>query len=174
MTDTLNKDVSKWTEDTYTQLYNNIKSHLKLQDASFSIFDETKKMEMEDIDDLIYEYQSREDDQNFNVLHLNVITQTSPITAQQRTALNNQATHPQQRQHPLVLHQSHTPEAEMISNLMFGVDIMQPPISPQQQRVLSIPPFLSDPESTIKPYVYFYCDAPFISMAGLHFKHKLM
>ena len=183
MTYMLNKDVSKWTEHTYSQLYSDIKSHLKLQDTLFSILDETKEMEMDDIDDLIGEYQSREDDPNFNTLHLNVITQTSqaaespifpPIPPPEK-APNSQVTHPQQQQHQPVSHQSRASTDNQNFNLM------QPPISHQQherynthkqyidghsaliQEVPSNLALLHDPESPPKLYVYSYFDVPFIS-----------
>ena len=126
MTYLLDKDINTWTVNTYHQLYNDIKSHLKLDNILFSILDETKEIEMDDIDDLIEEYQSREDDPNFNTLHLNIITATpqAPFTPQQQIETppnpypvpipvppsNNQQTQSRPNR-------SHTPTAEILNDL---------------------------------------------------------
>ena len=59
----------------YIQLQNDIKSNFNLQQL-FTINNQSGEVEMDDIDDLINEYQAHEDDDNFTILHLTIITQT--------------------------------------------------------------------------------------------------
>ena len=67
----LNNHKNSWNDNTYNDLYEEIKTHFKI-DGTIEIKNEANKYELEDIDDIRDEYEKYEKDPNFNALHLNI------------------------------------------------------------------------------------------------------